>query len=132
MHRWEIELIFKQFKSDICNNKTSVQNDFSVLGSEFINFISTLVSCRIRRGVQDAGLLKNMLYGDLIEDLNGAWRLTESQNEVKSNDNYWIHTMLTPFAELKALWLSEPTPKPEPKRKGRPKKESTDSISKRP
>nr|MCR5339328.1 transposase [Lachnospiraceae bacterium] len=43
--RWLLELVFKN-KSDECLDHTGAQGDFSVIGSEFINFISTVATCR--------------------------------------------------------------------------------------
>ena len=44
--RWQIELVFRRYKNDECLDQTGVQGDFSVIGSEFINFISTTLTCR--------------------------------------------------------------------------------------
>ena len=38
--RWMLELVFRQYKNDQCLDKTNVQGDFSLMGSEFINFIA--------------------------------------------------------------------------------------------
>lgn len=46
---WLLELVFNRNKSDECLDHTDVQNDFSVIGNEFINFISTVATCRIIR-----------------------------------------------------------------------------------
>ena len=56
--RWLLELVFNRYKSDDCLDKTNVQGDFSVIGSEFVNFITTVMTCRIIRKATRAGLLK--------------------------------------------------------------------------
>lgn len=43
--RWLLELVFNRYKSDECLDKTDVQGDFSLIGSEFINFISIVLTC---------------------------------------------------------------------------------------
>ena len=58
--RWLLELVFNRYKSDECLDKTDVQGDFSVIGSEFINFISTVLTCRLIKKAREAGLLKEM------------------------------------------------------------------------
>ena len=70
------------------NNETSCLISFSILrmkmsipimypaviGSEFINFLSTVATCRIIRKVQSAGLFEDISYGELMDDLSSAWR----------------------------------------------------------
>lgn len=132
--RWFLELVFKRYKSDECLDHTGAQGDFSVIGSEFINFISTVATCRIIHKAEQAGLLKRMCYGDLMDDLSSAWRRTDAPCEPSTDDGYWVHTLKSVFEELEALGLSKPIPKPEPKKRGRkPKpKDSTDIKPKRP
>ena len=64
--RWLLEMVFNRYKSDECLDHTDVQGDFSVIGSEFINFISTVATCRIIRKAQNAGLLEKMSYAELM------------------------------------------------------------------
>lgn len=117
--RWLLELVFKRYKSDECLDKTCEQGDFSVIGSEFINFISTVATCRIIRKAEQAGLLKDMSYGDLMDDLSSAWRRTDAPANPATDDGYWVHTLKTVFEELEALGLSTPVAKPAPKKRGR-------------
>ena len=130
--RWLLELVFNRYKNDECLDRTNVQGDFSVIGSEFINFISTVITCRLIRKAREAELLKLMSYGDLMDDLNSAWRKVDAPEEPATNDNGWVHTNVSVFEELEALGLSKPIPKPEPKKRGRKKKESVESKPKRP
>ena len=130
--RWLLELVFNRYKNDECLDRTNVQGDFSVIGSEFINFISTVITCRLIRKAREAELLKLMSYGDLMDDLNSAWRKVDAPEEPASNDNGWVHTNVGVFEELEALGLSKPVPKPEPKKRGRKKKEPVDNKPKRP
>jgi len=57
-----------------------------------------------------------------MDDLNSAWRKVDGPQEPASDDGCWIHTNLCVFEELEALGLSKPAPKPEPKKRGRPRK----------
>jgi transposase len=129
--RWLLELVFKHYKSDECLDKTSVQGDFSVIGSEFINFISTLVTCRIIRKARIAGLLKKMTYGEMMDDLSSAWRMADAPSLPKSDDGFWVHTLYTVFEILEALELSVPVPMQTPKKRGRPRKHPEVSEPKR-
>lgn len=130
--RWLLELVFNRYKSDECLDKTNVQGDFSVIGSEFINFISTVLTCRLIKKAREAGLLDGMSYGDLMDDLNSAWRMVDAPDAPETGDKYWVHTLKTVFEELEALGLSKPVPQPEPKKRGRPRKHPIDEKPKRP
>jgi hypothetical protein len=130
--RWLLELVFARYKSDECLDKTNVQGDFSVIGSEFINFISTVATCRIIRKARAVGLLAGMSYGELMDDLSAAWRMKNAPEPPSSVDGYWVHTLNYLFDELEALGLSVPAPKPTTKKRGRPKKDPTEQKSKMP
>ena len=130
--RWVLELVFRQYKNDLCLDHTGVQGDFSVIGNEFINFISTVLTCRLIQKAREAGLLDKMTYKDLMDDLSSAWRKTDAPDPPLSDDGYWVHTMVSVFEELEALGLSFPSVKPQPKKRGRPKKEPTEIKPKRP
>ena len=58
--RWLLELVFKRYNSDECLDYTGEQGDFSVIGSEFVNFSSTIATCHIIKKVEHAGLLEQM------------------------------------------------------------------------
>ncbi len=112
---WLLELVFNRYKSDECLDHTDVQGDFSVIGSEFINFLSTVATCRILKKTEAAGLLDNMSYAELMDDLSSAWRRTDAPADPATDDGCWVHTLQTVFEELEALGLSKPAPKPEQK-----------------
>ena len=117
--RWLLELVFNRYKNDECLDHTDVQNDFSVIGNEFINFLSTVTTCRIIRKAQSVGLFEHMSYGELMDDLLSAWRKTNAPIEPATDDGYWVHTLKLVFDELEALGLSKPATKPLPKKRGR-------------
>lgn len=116
--RWLLELVFNRYKNDECLDRTNVQGDFSVLGNEFVNYISTVATCRIIRKARQCGLLEKVSYGDLMDDLSSAWRRTDAPPEPRSDDGYWVHTLKGVFEELEAPGLSIPEPRPEPKKRG--------------
>jgi len=130
--RWLLELVFARYKSDECLDRTNVQGDFSLIGSEFINFIATVATCRILMKARLAGLLDKMSYGDLMDDLASAWRMVDAPEPPSSDDGQWVHTLKLVFEELEALGLSEPAAKPAPKKRGRPRKNPEEQKPKRP
>lgn len=130
--RWLLELVFNRYKSDECLDKTNVQGDFSLIGSEFINFVSTVLTCRMLRKAREAGLLDKVSYGELLDDLSSAWRMADSPEVSATDDGFWVHTLNYVFDEMEALGLSKPVPKPEPKKRGRPRKNPVEDKPKRP
>ena len=61
--RWLLELVFNRYKNDECLDWTNAQGDFSVLGDEFVNYISTVATYRIIRKARQCGLLEKISYG---------------------------------------------------------------------
>ena len=131
-YRWQLELVFRRYKSDECLDRTRVHGDFSVIGSEFINFIATVLTNRMVRKAREAGLLNDKSFGDLMEDLGTAWRYVDSPEEPASDDDGWNDVRLYALEEMEKLGLSKPVPAPEPKKRGRPKKDPATDKLKRP
>ncbi len=130
--RWLLELVFKQYKHDECLDKTRVQGDFSIIGKEFVNFISTIATSRIIRTVSKTGLFDKLTYGELMDDLMSAWRKVDAPTEAATDDKYWVHTLNNVFEELEVLGLSKPAHKDEPKKRGRKPKLEKLKLPKRP
>ena len=128
--RWLLELVFNRYKNDECLDHTDVQGDFSVIGSEFINFLSTTATCRIIRKAERAGLLDSMSYADLMDDLSSAWRRADGSAEPVTHDDYWVHTLEVVYDEMEKLGICKPVPKPEPKKRGRKPKLKDPALQK--
>ena len=105
--RWELELLFKAYKSELSLRTTNVQGDFSVFASEFVNFIATLITGRVIRAFEKNGLLKKDTYGEVIDDLNSAWRVvTDDEDEIpKRDDSNWIHVNVRVMDMMEKLGL---------------------------
>ncbi len=130
--RWMIEIMFRRYKQAIELSTTRVQNDFSVYGSEFINFISTLITSRIIKKGQSTGVFENLTYEELMDDLSSAWRKISDEEAVKADDDLWIHTNKKVLDLLVELGLAEPSKEElisAPKKRGRPPKKDTDKIN---
>lgn len=130
--RWMLEFVFRQYKNDQCLDKTNVQGDFSLIGSEFINFIATVATCRMIGKAREAGLLSKMSYKDLMDDLSSAWRMVDSPEKPRSDDGFWVQTITCVFEELEALGLSIPVTGSESKNCGRLRNETVEQKNKRP
>ena len=122
--RWLPELIFKRYHSDECLEVTDNQGTFSITGSEFVNFISAVITARILKKFENSGLLKELSFSDIMDDLASAWRKTNAPLTLPdTKDAYWVHTSDEVFAELEKLGLSKPLSQSVSEKTGRlPKK----------
>lgn len=126
--RWKIELVFRAYKNDIELTETNVQGDYSVIGMEFINFVSTILTTRIIDAFRKSGLLKKHSYGEIMEDLTNAWRKREDGKEKPSMlDGKWVNILPSTLEEMKILGLLKEE-KEAKKKRGRPKKKKLEST----
>ena len=70
--RWEIEIVMRYYKSALEFDETRVQDDYSVIGSEFCDFLATLLTFRLIKAFDRAGLLKRMNYSRAMALLKRA------------------------------------------------------------
>lgn len=119
---WLLELMFAQYKGDEGLRATNMQDDSSVIGEEFVNFIATILTSRMTKKADGAGLLDTMSYGELMDDLSSAWRSAKGESiKPKDNDRHWIHTLPSVMEELVKLDLATCTK--EKRNPGRPRNE---------
>ena len=121
--RWEIEVVMRFYKSACEFDETRVQDDYSVIGSEFCDFLSTLLTFRLIKAFDRANLLADRTYKKIMSILDRA-------KKVRSDGGDWQLIRLNPSHEeiLQELGL---IPKPEvpPKKKpGRPKGSKNKSV----
>lgn len=119
--RWLLEVVFNRYKTDDRLDKTNVHGDFSVIGSEFVNFFSTVITCRILRLAEKAKVLEDCSYGELMGNLTAAWREVSAPAPPKSDDVYWFFATQETFDQMAALGVCEKIPQPEHRKRGRPK-----------
>lgn len=114
--RWEIELVMRYYKSACEFDETRVQDDYSVIGSEFCDFLSTLLTFRLINAFDKAGLLEEYTYKKILSVLNRA-------KKVRVDGEGWQLVRMNP-SHMKILQELELVPKPEEplkKKRGRPK-----------
>ena len=114
--RWEIEIVMRFYKSACEFDETRVQDDYSVIGSEFCDFLSTVLTFRLINAFDTVNLLEENTYKKVMSVLKRA-----KKTRIDSSD--WNLIRMNPSHEeiLQKLGL---IPKPEelPKKKpGRPK-----------
>jgi len=114
--RWEIELVMRFYKSACEFDETRVQDDYSVLGSEFCDFLSTLLTFRLIKAFDQANLLEERTYKKILSVLIRA-------KKVRTEGSDWQLIRLNP-SHMKILQELDLIPKPEQpekKKPGRPK-----------
>ncbi len=70
--RWEIELVMRFYKSACDFDETRVHDDYSVIGTEFCDFLSTLLTFRLINTFDRAKLLDQMTYKKIMSVLSRA------------------------------------------------------------
>lgn len=82
--RWLIELMFRFRKQGQAMDDTRENSEYSVMGSDFVDFLANLMGSRMLAHMGDRGLLDNGTYGDamgLLERLkmtrvgDGDWKV---------------------------------------------------------
>ncbi|MBR4211772.1 MAG: transposase, partial [Oscillibacter sp.] len=112
--RWEIELVMRYYKQACEFDETRVHDDYSVIGSEFCSFLSTIVTFRLIRAYEKSGLLRNMTYKKILRTLTRA-------KKVCTDGKTWQLIKMNP-SQIEMLQTLSLLPKPEPKKRGRPPK----------
>ena len=80
--RWEIENFFNFYKNVINLEAIRVQDDTSIIGSEFINFISSLISIKFKNSLREKAINEKLSFKQIVHYLtkikkiqkpNGSW-----------------------------------------------------------
>jgi hypothetical protein len=114
--RWEIEIAVRFYKSACEFDETRVHDDYSVIGSEFCDFLSTLLTFRLINAFDSIKLLEHMTYKMIMSSLKRA-------KKAKVSGGDWQLIKINPslVETLQKLSILE-TPASIPKKRGRPKK----------
>lgn len=83
--RWEIETFFGFYKNIVGLSKVRVQGDLSIIGSEFINMLSSIISLRVKRKFKEEKLNEKYSYRQLMQFLDQI-------KKVKISESKWIDT----------------------------------------
>ena len=86
--RWEIEIIMKYYKSIFGFDDTRVHSDYSVIGSEFCDFLSSILTCKLINNFDKYKLLEEKTYKKVMSDLRRA-------KKIKLQDETWTLRQLT-------------------------------------
>lgn len=117
--RWEIEVVMRFYKSACEFDETRVHDDYSVYASEFIDFLSTLLTFKLIKAFDKAKLLEKKTYKKVMGILRHA-------KKVKIGTSDWQMVRCNPSHVLlmQQLGIIPMPQEPEKKKRGRPKKTS--------
>lgn len=114
LSRWEIELVMRYYKQTCEFDETREHDDYSVIGSEFCNFLATVMTFKIIKKFDKVKLLENFTYKKIMKILQRA-------KKVKIDGTNWKTITMNP-SQISVLQDLELLPVSEPKRRGRPAK----------
>lgn len=81
--RWQIELVFRMYKNILSLNTTREHDNESVIGSEFINFLSVIMTCRMKNRLDELGFFEDDTYANIIERLSNIIKTSTDEKEWK-------------------------------------------------
>ena len=115
--RWEIEVVMRFYKSACQFDDTRVQDDYSVIGAEFCDFLATVLTFRLIKAFDGVKLLEKHTYKKVMATLKRA-------KKIRIEDKNWQLIKVAPavieiMQKLKLL----SKPKTEPKKRGRKPKQ---------
>ena len=102
--RWEIELVMRYYKQACEFDETRVHSDYSVIGSEFCCFLSTIITYRLLNMYDKTNLLKTLNYKKIMHILTRA-------KKVRIDGKEWGLIKLSP-SQMKVLQTLSLVPKP--------------------
>lgn len=78
--RWEIEIVFRMYKGILSLNTTREHDNYSTIGSEFVNYLSEIMVCRMKNRIQEKGLFKDFTFQDVMTRLDDCIKTSEDEN----------------------------------------------------
>lgn len=115
--RWQIEVVMKYYKSACEFDETRVHDDYSVIASEFCDFLATVLTYRLINYFSSKGALQKRTYGKVMSILKRAQKVSDG------NGGWRLIRMSPGHVELlRQLELLPAAPKPPARPVGRPRK----------
>ena len=113
--RWQIEIVMRFYKAACEFDETRVQDDYSVIGSEFCDFLSSVLTFRLIREFDKVGLLEKHTYKSLHAVLGRA-------KKVRIDEGGWQNIRMNP-SQIRILQDLELLPREERvlRKRGRPR-----------
>ena len=91
--RWLIEMVFRYYKDVNEFDETRMHSDYSVISSEFVCFLSTIMSSRIVRRFDSAPSLEDLSYSK-------SMKVLERAKKVRMDDEWKLIRLTVKDAEI--------------------------------
>ena len=92
-NRWWLETIFDLYKNTLDLEITRGQSRESVIGNEFINFVATLIACKLRNAMNDMDKLygsDGSTFASRMSELRDVYREVNAPAKAFIDDGYWV------------------------------------------
>lgn len=93
--RWQIEIVFNLYKNIIDRDTVNVRTDYRVYATELINFLSVIITTRVKNLIVKKELDKKYSYKQIFKYLSKYKKV-----KVKKDGNWQTATMLKYIEEL--------------------------------
>lgn len=91
--RWELEVMFRFYKHILSFDQGDVKSDISLIGTEFVNFLSVIMMCRLRKAFYAVSELCKRPFKANMKMLKKGVKIR------KSKDSEWELMGLNEFTE---------------------------------
>lgn len=91
--RWEIEIMFNLYKNIIELNTTRVHGDYRIYATEFINFLSVLISSKVKWLLSDKGIAAKYSYKQVFH------YLAKSKKVRCGNERLWSSSKVVKYID---------------------------------
>ncbi|MDY0236643.1 MAG: hypothetical protein RBR71_11465 [Gudongella sp.] len=114
--RWELEVLFRFYKHILEMDETRVESEQSVIGTEFVNFLSVIMMCRLRKAFMNVRSICKKPFKSNMKLLRKSMMIRQTP------DGVWLPKKITAAEEQVFIELGLlVAPSAEPKKRGRPK-----------
>lgn len=77
--RWTVEVVFDLFKNIIDRTTVNVHGDYRVYATEFINFLSTVITLRVKNELSKSGVSKTYSYKQVFKYLSKYKKIRDNE-----------------------------------------------------
>ncbi len=125
--RWGIEPLFKLHKTGLEIDDTREKSDETAIGSEFVNYLATVMSARLRNHLAKFDFCRNRSFKDVLSDLRDCVKVRNGDGEWEfrttagKDMKFYVRTGAVTEPDMVDMYgLKETVPQEGPRRRGRP------------
>lgn len=125
--RWGIEPLFKLHKTGLEIDDTREKSDETAVGSEFVNYLATIMSARLRNHLAKFEFCRNKSFKVALSDLRDCVKVKNGDGEWEyrttagKDMKFYVRTGAVTEPDMVEMYgLKETVPQEGPRRRGRP------------